>query len=67
MMEGKHKDTVSTVKNKSGWRFSNYVFEISGYHFVEKIAIRACDVDHAWKQANKWAKEKGFEIIRIME
>lgn len=65
MIEGQHKDTVCKAKHKSGWHIFNYIFEVN--HFAYSyMRFRACDEEHAWKQARKWANEKGVEIIRMV-
>lgn len=64
MIEGRHKDTATETKHKSGWQFSNYIFETS--HFAYRwLSIKACDEEHAWKQARKFAKDKGIETINM--
>lgn len=51
----------------SGWRFMDFYFEISGTFEqtlgFKHIEIRACDYEHALKQAKKWAKRDGFVIV----
>jgi hypothetical protein len=51
------------IIHKSGWRFTEFHFEISGDPFFKHIEIKACDYEHALKQAKKWAKRDGFTII----
>lgn len=49
--------------HKSGWRFTHFYFEISGDTMCKTIVIKACDYEHAMKQAKKWAKRDGFTIV----
>ena len=53
--------------HKSGWRFSEFYFEISGTYQqtqgFKHIEIKACDYAHAMKQAKRWAKRDGFTIV----
>lgn len=51
----------------SGWHFYNFLFEITGTYqhtqgFTE-IEVRACDYEHAMKQAKKWAERDGFTVV----
>lgn len=50
----------------SGWRFSEFYFKISGTFAqtggCKYIEIKACDYEHALKQAKKWAKRDGFTV-----
>lgn len=49
--------------HKSGWRFSDFYFEISGDPFAKFIEVRACDYAHALKQAQTRAKNEGFTLV----
>lgn len=48
--------------HKRGWRFSCYHF-MTTMAVCPVIEIKACDHDHAIKQAQEWARKDGFEII----
>lgn len=53
----------SPTTHKSGWRFSDFYFEISGVPFFKFIEVKACDYAHAIKQAKARAKKEGFTIV----
>ena len=49
--------------HNSGWSFSTYVYETDA-PICPLIEIKACDEEHALKQARSWAKRDGFNIIK---
>ena len=49
--------------HKRGWRFLTYVYETDSA-MCPRIEIRACDEEHAMKQAKAWARRDGFTIIK---
>lgn len=53
----------SPITHKSGWRFMDFFFEISGDPMFKTIEIKACDYEHALKQAKKMAERDGFKIV----
>ena len=63
--ETTHKDFEWVFRHNRGWRFSNYFFTTDSKTYP-KIEIRACDEEHAWKQARKWARKDGFTIIELI-
>lgn len=53
---------IAPKTHKSGWRFMTFHFK-TNYKVSPVIEVKACDYDHAIRQAKKWAKRDGFEII----
>lgn len=57
-----HIDAAEPTKHKSGWSFSSYHFttNIPGY---ERMEFKACDYDHALKQARAFARKHNGAVI----
>ena len=54
--------------HKSGWRFSTYVFKTSEPDWkVPFIEFKACDYEHALKQAKAYARKNHCEILGLVE
>lgn len=65
MLEGRHKDTAEPkVAHKSGWFFQTFHFKTdSKGEFKDGIEIKACDYEHAIKQAKAWGRRCGFKVV----
>ena len=48
--------------HKRGWHFETYHF-VTDWNQSKVIEIKACDYEHAVKQAQAWAKRDGFHIL----
>ena len=59
-----HIDKEAPAKRKSGWSFSSFHAEttVPGY---EKMEFRACDLEHAKKQAKSFVKKHGGQLVSI--
>lgn len=52
-----------STTHKSGWWFKDFYFEIAGDPMFKHIEIKACDYEHAIKQAKRRAKREGFILV----
>ena len=62
-----HTDREEPRKHKSGWFFQTFHFEVDGtgeYKPGTRIEIRACDYDHALRQAKSWGRRDGFKVVK---
>ena len=61
-----HLDKESSMPHKNGWTF--YTFKakttVPGYEAME---FKACDIEHAEKQAKSFVRKHGGTLIEIKE
>ena len=58
-----HMDREEPKKHKNGWFFQTFHFKTDHPAYQPGIAIRACDYEHAIKQAKAWGRRDGFKVI----
>lgn len=60
-----HIDREEPKKHKSGWHFETFHFKTDGEGEFKNscIEIRACDYEHAIKQAKAWGRRAGFKVL----
>lgn len=52
--------------HKSGWTFGEYTFK-TNEPSCNLLSIRACDYEHAIKQAKTYAREHNCEVLGVVE
>ena len=56
----------SPKTHKSGWEFHNYTLITDEPEWkIPRVIIRACDMEHAIKQAKAYCKKHGCKIVTI--
>ena len=59
---------IAPKTHKRGWHFSEYVFRTSEPEWMfNNLSIKACDYEHALKQAKTYAKKNRCEILGVVE
>ena len=59
-----HIDKEEPANSKRGWHFQSFHFNVEGSpELANGIEIRACDLEHALKQAKAWGRKDGFTVI----